>query len=150
MPHSRTANPARNGDRLRAGFTLVEAIGALVVLSVAMPSMLWGIRDSVRRRADPILASRARWLVAEKLEDCIADAHSATRGYAYVINANYTAESPVSGFVGMNRSVSVIETAPQFVAGTGWKTVTVTVAYTDGQGVARSLALTTVVTSYTP
>jgi len=137
-------------DTTRRGFTLIEAILAVIVLSIAMPAMLWSIRDSTRRRADPILLSRARWLAAEKLEDCIADAHSATRGYAYVINANYAAEAPVSGFTGMNRSVSVVETAPQFVAGTGWKTVTVTVAYTDGQGASRSLALTTVVTSYSP
>jgi type II secretory pathway pseudopilin PulG len=136
--------------RHRRAFTLVEAITALVLLSIALPTMLWAIRDSVRRRADPILLSRARWLASEKLEDLIADAHSPSRGYSYVVNANYSAESPVSGFTGMNRSVSVVETAPKFVAGTGWKTCTVTVTYTDGQNVSRSLQLSTVVTSYTP
>lgn len=142
-------NDTFRGARDR-GFTLIEAILAVVVLSIAMPAMLWSIRDSIRRRADPVLLSRARWLAAEKLEDCIADAHSPTRGYSYVVNANYAAETPVTGFTGMNRSVSIAETAPKFVAGTGWKTITVTVAYTDGQGVARSLSLATVVTSYTP
>ena len=134
----------------RRAFTLIEAISALVVLSIAMPSMLWSIRDSVRRRADPILLSRARWLAAEKLEDCIADGHSTTRGYAYLAVGNYPAESPVTGFTGMNRSVAINETAPNFIAGTGWKTITVSVTYTDGQGVTRSLALATVITSYTP
>ncbi len=134
----------------RRGFTLIEAISALVILSLAMPTMLWAIRDSIRRRADPILLSRARWLAGEKLEDIIADAHSPSRGYSYVVNANYSAESPVSGFTGMNRSVSIVETAPKFVAGTGWKTCTVTVTYTDGQATSRSLQLSTVVTSYTP
>lgn len=147
MAMRRNDTPRRGSGR---GFTLIEAILAVVVLSIAMPAMLWSIRDSIRRRADPVLLSRARWLAAEKLEDCIADAHSPTRGYSYVVNANYAAETPVTGFTGMNRSVSIAETAPKFVAGTGWKTITVTVAYTDGQGVARSLALATVVTSYTP
>lgn len=134
----------------RRAFTLIEAISAVVILSLAMPGMLWAIRDSIRRRADPILLSRARWLAAEKLEDIIADAHAPTRGYSYIVNANYSAENPVSGFTGMNRSVSIVETAPKFLAGTGWKTCTVTVAYTDGQNVSRSLQLSVVVTSYTP
>jgi len=50
----------------------------------------------------------------------------------------------------MNRSVAITETGVNFVAGTGWKTVTVTVAYTDGQATARSLAISTVLTDYTP
>ena len=134
----------------RRGFSLIEAITALVILGLAMPAMLWAIRDSTRRRADPILFSRARWLAAERLEDIIADAHSPSRGYSYVIAGNYSAETPVSGFTGINRSVAISETAPKFLAGTGWKTCTVTVTYTDGQGVSRSVQLATVVTSYTP
>jgi Tfp pilus assembly protein PilV len=146
---ARPASPRRR-PRSRRAFTLLEAISALVILSISVPAMLWAIRDSVRRRADPVLLSRARWLASEKLEDIIADAHSPARGYSYLAAGNYGAESPVSGFTGMNRSVAIAETAPKFVAGTGWKTVTVTVTYTDGQGVSRSLQLSTVLTSYTP
>jgi type II secretory pathway pseudopilin PulG len=136
--------------RHRRAFSLLEGIAAIVILAVALPTMMWAIRDSVRRRADPIFFSRARWLAVEKLEDIIADANSTSRGYSYVVNANYAAETPVAGFTGVNRSVSVSETAPNYVAGTGWKTATVTVTYTDGQGTSRSIQLATVVTSYTP
>lgn len=125
-------------------------ITALTVLSFAIPAMLWSIRDSTRRRTDPVLFSRARWLAAERLEQCIADGHSPGRGYSYLVSGNYAAENPVSGFTGMSRAVSIVETAPNFVAGTGWKTVTVTVSYTDGGGATRSFALATVLTSYTP
>jgi prepilin-type N-terminal cleavage/methylation domain-containing protein len=142
--------PPGSAAKGRRAFTLIEAITAVVILSIAMPAMLWSIRDSVRRRADPVFLSRARWLAAEKLEDCIADSHSPTRGYSYLVSGNYAAETPVTGFTGFNRSVAIVETAPKFIAGTGWKTVTVTVSYTDGRGVARSLALSTVLTSYTP
>lgn len=150
MSLPRTTTQLGMRTRHRRAFSLIEAITALVVLSIAMPAMLWSIRDSVRRRADPVLLSRARWLAAERLEDCIADGHSPTRGYSYLATGNYPDETPVTGFTGMNRSVAIAETAPKFVAGTGWKTITVTVTYTDGQGVSRSLALSTVVTSYTP
>ena len=47
---------------------------------IAMPALLWGIRDSVRRRADPVLLSRARWLASEKLEDIIASMNMVAEG----------------------------------------------------------------------
>lgn len=136
--------------RHRRGFTLIEAIAALVVLSIAMPAVLWGIRDSVRRRADPVLLSRARWLASSKLEDVIADRHSSSRGYSYLVAGNYAAETPVSGFSQFNRSVAFTVTGANFAVGTGWTTATVTVSWTDGQGASRSLAMSTVVTDYTP
>ncbi len=133
------------------GFTLIEAIIAIVILSVAMPSMLWAIRDAQTQRAAPVLLARARWLASEKLEDIIADRHSTTRGYAYVVNASYPAEGSVPGFQGFSRSVQVTETDASLKnTGTGYKLVTVHVAWLDGKGVSRALDLSTVVTDYTP
>lgn len=136
----------------RRGLTLIEAIAAIVILSVAIPAMLWALRDAARRRVDPVLVNRARWLAGERLEDIIADRHSPSRGYAYVVNANYAAENPVSGFNGMQRTVSIVETGspPSFGAGTGYKTVTISVTFTDGMAVSRTLSLATVITDYTP
>ncbi len=132
-------------------FTLIEAIIAVTVLSLAVPAMFWAVRDAQAKRADPIVMSRARWLANEKLEDVIADRHSTTRGYAYVVNANYAAESSVTSFPGFTRSVSISETAANLAsAGTGYKTITVTVGFLDAKGATRSLALSAVVTSYTP
>ena len=123
---------------------------ALVILSLAVPAMLWGIGDATKKRVNPILSSEALYLAAEKLEDVIADCNSPDRLYAYVQNANYAAESSVTGFTNFARSVNVVETSPTFTAGTGCKTVTVTVTYTDGQGTSRSIALATVLTNYSP
>ena len=99
-----------------------------------------------------MLTNRARFLAQEKLEDIIADRHSTTRGYAYVVNANYAAEAAVSGFTNMSRSVSITESGANLVggSGTGYKTVTVTIGFRDGRNTARTLALSTVVTDYTP
>lgn len=114
--------------------------------------MLWGMREAGRKRSDPILASRARWLAKEKLEDIIADRHSSSRGYAYVVNANYAAEASVSGFTNFARSVAITEGNATLVAGsgTGFKTATVTVTYRDGANVLRTLSVATVVTDYSP
>lgn len=133
------------------GFTLIEAIAAIVILAVAMPAIMLGLTDAQRRRAGPVLDERARWLAVEKLEDVIADRHSATRGYAYVVAANYPAEADVSGFAGYSRSVGVTETSADLTSpGSGYKTVTVTVTYTGAAGTPRSFSLSTVVTEYTP
>lgn len=135
--------------RVHPGFTLIEAIIAIVVLAVAVPPMLWSIQDSQVSRVAPILASRARWLATEKLEDIVADRHSSTRGYGYVIDANYPAEAAVTGMTGFSRSVAITETGAALASGgTGYKLVTVTVGWIDARAEARSLSLSTVVTDY--
>lgn len=132
-------------------FTLIEAIIAIVILSVAMPALLMATSDAQRRRADPVMAARARWLAAERLEDVIADRHSATRGYAYIASGNYPDESPVPGFAGFSRSVSIVETGSMLTgSGQGCKTIVVTVTYAGESGAERSLSLSTVLTDYTP
>jgi hypothetical protein len=129
----------------------MEAVAAVVVMAVAMPPMLWSLQQSHRHGADQVLASRARWLAVEKLEDVIADRHAEERGYEYVAAENYPAEAWVPGFAGFSRSVSVVETGVDLTAaGTGYKTVAVTVGYADGRGAARGLTISTVVTEYSP
>jgi hypothetical protein len=135
----------------RSAFTLTEAITAVVILGVAVPSMLWGVREAHAHRANRVLASRAHWLAVEKLEDVIADRHSGTRGYGYLQAANYPAEAAVAGFTGFSRGVGFFETGSNLTtAGSGYMRVTVTVGYTDATGAARSLALVTELTDYTP
>lgn len=135
----------------RRGFTIVEAVIAIVVLSTAMPPMLWAIRQAQQHRAAHILSSRAAWLAEEKLEDVIADRHSSTRGYSYLAAANYPAEGSIAGFPGFSRAVTFAETGAALAgAGTGYKRITVTVTYADATGVQRSLVLASLVTEYTP
>lgn len=136
-------------SRLNA-FTLIEAIIALTVLSLAVPGMFWAVRDAAQKRTDPVMISRARWLASEKLEDIIADRNSITRGYSYVLTSNYAAEPSVTSFPGFSRSVSITETASDLAsAGTGYKTVAVTVSYPGSTGTTRSITISTVVTNYT-
>ncbi len=151
-----TRNERRNGVTPKRGvipraFTLIELLIAVVVLAVATPPLVLALSDASVRRASRTLDERARWLAAERLEEIIADRHSAARGYSYVTSGNYPAQSSISGFPGFSRSVSVTTTGANFaVGGTGYKTVTVTVNWTDPSGGAKSFALSSVVTDYTP
>lgn len=143
--------PSRRTNPNRSGFTLIETVAAVVILAIGIAPMLWAVQEAQVQRVNPLQASRARWLATEKLEDVIADRHSGTRGYTYLINGNYPTQNPVSGFPGFTRSVSITETAADLSsAGTGYKTAEVTVAWIDGAGQARSLAVSTVLTDYTP
>ena len=139
----------KRSPRHRRGFTLIESIGALVILTVAIPPMLWSIRQAHIQRVNPMKASKARWLATEKLEDIIADSNSTTRGWTYVASGNYATENPVSGYVGFTRTVAISETAADLVtAGTGYKRITVTVNWTDASGTSRSTSVATIPTDY--
>jgi prepilin-type N-terminal cleavage/methylation domain-containing protein len=135
----------------QTGFTLIETIAAIVILAIAMPPMLFAIRDAHVQRVNPMLASQARWLATEKLEDILADRHSDSRGWDYLTAGNYLVEPSVSGFPAFSRSVSLTETGPDLLApGNGYMTVTVQVSWVDATGSARTLSISTVVTEYAP
>jgi hypothetical protein len=151
MSRSSCHNPAKPSAAFRRGFTLAELVGAVVVLSLAIPPVLLAVSNAQVRRVAPILVERARWLAVEKLEDVIADRHSGTRGYSYLIASNYPAEASVTGYTSYGRSVAFSETGADLVtAGTGYMRVTVTVTWTDARGQARSLNVGTILTNYTP
>ncbi len=133
------------------GFSLIETIAAIVILSVALPAMLWTVAEAHVQRVNPMLLSTARWLAVEKLEDVIADRHSTTRGYVYLVTGNYPAENPVTGYLAFTRSVAFNETLADLVtAGSGYMNVTVQVGWTDGLGTAQTMSISTVLTEYTP
>ena len=135
----------------RPGFTLIETIAAIVILVVAIPPMLWAIREAQVQRANPVLASTARWLIIEKLEDVIADRHGSV-GYGGLSGST---ETPVAGYPAFNRTVTVSAqhahwNGAGWAAGTGYKTITVAVDWTDAEGNAQTLSISTVLTDYTP
>ena len=135
----------------RRGFTLIETIAAIVILAIALPPMLFAIRDAHVQRVNPVLASQARWLATEKLEDILADRHSASRGYDYLSGAHYPPEPSVDSFPAFSRSVTLMETGPDLsTPGSGYMTVTVNVSWIDATSAARTLSISSVVTEYAP
>lgn len=126
----------------------MECVAAVVLLGMTAPPMLWAMREAQQDRAASALATRARWLAGERLEDIIADRHSATRGFSYLQSTNYPAETAVAGFPGFSRTVALNQTGVTLTgSGSGYMTVSVTVSWHDGGG-ARSVTLATVLTDY--
>jgi MSHA pilin protein MshD len=87
------------------GFTLIEIIITLVVLSIAVVGVLSVFTTAIRGSANPVVLNRANALAQEKIDTIIGDRMNSARGFAYILPANYTAEIPVTGF---NRSVTII------------------------------------------
>ncbi len=147
----------------RAGFTLMETIAAMVILAVAVPPMLWAVTESQRQRMNPMMASKARWLAVEKLEDVVADRHSSDvapppiRGYDWVVaGGDYVVENPgdITGYPGFSRQVTLLETKANLSTTAppplGYLTVTVTVGWVDAKRNNQTLDISTVLTEYTP
>lgn len=134
--------------RLARGLTLIEAIVLVAILALATPTMLSAMATAHENRVGPLMASRARFIAAERLEQVLADRFTPARGYSYILPASYPAEAPVTGFSGFSRSTTITETGASLAgAGTGYKTVTVTVSWQSRRG-TQSLALSTVVTDF--
>ncbi len=133
----------------RNGFTIIETIIAIVILTLAIPPMLWSLREAHLTRVNPALALQARWLATERMEDIIADRHSNTRGWNYIIEANFPHEPTVAGFAAFSRTVAVIETAADLASpGAEYKRIIVTVEWVDASSDSRSLDIETVLTNY--
>ncbi len=139
----------------------METIAAMVILAVAVPPMLWAVTESQRQRINPMMASRARWLAVEKLEDVVADRHSSPdppapiRGYLWVVGGgDYVLENPgdITGYPAFSRDVGLLETEADLVtpATAGYLTVTVTVGWVDAKGDNKTLDISTVLTDYSP
>ena len=145
-------NKVRSDVLHSKGFSLIEIIITLVVLSIAAVGVLSVFASGMRGSADPLLVNQATNLAREKMDEVIGDRRNAARGYAYIIPANYPAETPVGGFSFFDRSVAVFcVTAADLntstgapPCGSGYTHVTVTVT----NSVTGNVTAETVVANY--
>lgn len=133
------------------GFTLIELIMTIAIISVLLPVMISAFFNPV---ADSVWGDQmvqAMALAQEKMEEIYATKanSSASLGYSYITSAHYPAESPVSGFSAFNRSVTITEVSGTDLsttsAGSGYKKIVVAVTWNSG---ADSVQLTGVLGDY--
>ncbi|MFY9269746.1 MAG: prepilin-type N-terminal cleavage/methylation domain-containing protein [Candidatus Manganitrophaceae bacterium] len=135
------------------GFTLIEIILAVLVISIAVVGMTSAISFVGQGSLDAEATSTAKELAQEKLEQIMGDKRDMARGYAYVITpGQYPAEPAVAGFTNYSRSVTVTEVNPSDLsipsANSGFARVGVDVSYAGLPGVPTPAAsLVTVVTN---
>lgn len=143
------------------GFTLIETIITLVVLSIAAVGVLSVFTTGIKGSADPLILSQAISLAQEKMDIIIGDRQNPARGYAWIAAADYNTnplkympENPVPGFANFNRSVTIFcvdagtlntnNGQPFPCISSGYVRITVAVA----NALIGNVALDTLVTNY--
>jgi prepilin-type N-terminal cleavage/methylation domain-containing protein len=86
------------------GFTLIEIIITLAVLSIAVVGLLSVFATAITGSGNPVVLNQAIALAQEKMDTITGDRMNSARGFAYIIPGNYPADIPVTGF---NRSVTI-------------------------------------------
>lgn len=81
------------------GFTLIEAVLALVVLSISLPPALVLMSDGARAKADAVQVERAVWLATAVMEHIAADVASSdpALGFSSLADANTYLGTPTTG-----------------------------------------------------
>ena len=108
------------------GFTLMEVVLIIVIAGIAVLPLSMLFANTSIRSGDARNATIAAQLAAAKMEEITADKNSPTRGFSYLVAANYPAENPVAAFPNYSRSVSIA--ADSTYDGVTFRTVDVTVA----------------------
>ena len=134
----------RAGVRGEAGFSLIEIIITLVVLSIAAVGVLSVFSGTQRGSADPLILNQAVQLAQEKMDEIMGDRKNPGRGFLYIVPGNYGPDTPVPGFANFNRTVTIFcvnsgtlntdntQVPPCTVSGYTHVTVTVTNATIGG------------------
>jgi len=93
--------------RRNAGFNLIEAIAVIVLLGVGAVAILSLFASGTRSIGMNVDSQVATQLAQQRAEQILADRRNPTRGFGYITNARYGAETPVVGFPNYNRTVAV-------------------------------------------
>jgi len=121
----------------RRSTTIIEVVVAIVILSVALPSLMMAFAEASVQSIGPYRQSIGSFLAIERMEEIVARRYRGTDGYDAITTGNFGSESSLSGFPGYARDVAVA-----FVDGNlnivgsdqGYKRVTVTVSWDNGAG----------------
>jgi len=119
------------------GFTLIEIIITIVVVSIALFGLLGGVSFVITKNLNAEVMTSATFLAQEKMEEKVARKRGSGYSYSPDLDIGTTTENPVSGFSNYTRSVEICNvdtnganpdcTAPD--DGSGYKRITVEVNY---------------------
>lgn len=138
----------RSGFHNEGGFTLIEAILTVVLLSFGLVgglTLFRNVTDNSLSKNNQVIASA---LAGEKLESILLD--KTAQGYGFILQANYPDEQMAAPNQTFTRSVTIQEvqaadlTTPQ--VGSGYKRIDVQVTW--GVQNFQTITVSTVVSNY--
>jgi Tfp pilus assembly protein PilV len=136
-----TRNNTIHAGAKRQGATIIELAACIMILAVALPTLLKTFAEASMKSMHPANEAMASFLAIDRMEEIVARRYRGTDGYSAVTTANFPNESPVSGFTGFTRSVTVTTVDSSLAtvgSDVGYKKVRVTVTWNSG---ANSLVI---------
>jgi len=114
----------------RKGFTLIETIMTMVILSIAVMGVLQVFYVGMAPKNVPTSfeLTIGNQLAQEGLERIKADSKNAARGFDYIISSNYPAETLSGGFSGYSRTTTI---SPSWQGDANYTQVTVSVTHNN-------------------
>lgn len=144
----------------RRGFTLIEAIAAIIILALTAPVTLSVLSDAAASRIDALNTTRATWYAGAVIEHILADVSSGSPGLGFdaLADADHYLNDPGAGlearlgklvapYADLGMSHEVVIGAPVAADGvaTGdadldlYRYVTVTIHWTSARHGAKAL-----------
>lgn len=171
--NTRGRTSPRMSRRDRAGFTLIEAMLAVVVLSLLVTPSIAMLRDAAMARVEATQNTRASVLAGAVLEQVVADASSSASSLGMVVFADSSAYlntattglvarlSPITSHyasIGLSWSLNISALVSSNGVATGdttkdvYRYIKVTVTWTSARtsGVTKSMSTGVLVTDLTP
>jgi Tfp pilus assembly protein PilV len=131
------------------GFTLIEAVLTILIISIGLFAMMILFDNVTRSAMEGDFATTATYLARERLERMVFD--KVYKGYNYIAAGNYPAsEAVLIGSQSYTRLISILEVSKNNLSvgqtGSGFKRIDVSVRW--GGGAEQRINETTLVTSY--
>lgn len=135
----------KKGAQHQSGFTLIESVLALVVIGIGVFGLMNLFQGTVSNVVSTDQAIQATQLARERLERIVFD--KKMNGYDFINTANYPAvESFTGSFSAFTRNISILEVSDSNLTtssnNSGYKRVTVTVAWSDSNQVVLETLVT--------
>ncbi len=132
----------------KRGFSLIEIVLVMVILSIGLTTLILVLRYSVIQSANTHFYTIANWLCQEKIEEILSDRRD--NGFGYIDERNYRDEEPISGFPTYSRTteidyVNLSDLNSESKRATDYKRVKISVS---GGGSSTPLEMFSLVTNY--
>ena len=95
--------------RRRRALTLVEVVVTIVILGLAVPPLMYQMAGGVRQQETVLVQQNLTQLASERMWEIYADHADPKRGYGYIEDKAYPAETDPRGLTGYARETTVRE-----------------------------------------
>lgn len=131
------------------GFTLVEVVLSIVIISIGLFGIMYLFDNVTRGALEADLNTTAIYLSRERMERMMAD--KVYNGYNYITSANYPASEAVSvGGYNYTRTLTINEVSKvdlsTLLPNSGFKRIDISISW--GAGGNQTITESTIVTNY--